>query len=188
MKRTTTPLFPVALAATFLAFGPTGHAQTAEAPAGECAASPSKIVDSVPCASFEARLYCESPGCGIESRMLLGPIDPENVADRSLALDKLAEPVVAMNVVANPVRDGRTIIFPIADPKPPSFVLFRTPATVHTTPDDEVRIRSMGAPGSGTVFIWRSLTDPGGGRVLWREMGASRWTLVLFVNDWRLLD
>lgn len=166
------PLFVLAALAAVA-----GQPATAEEPAS-CAASTTGFVSGTPCLGLGARVWFQCEGCGFEAAGLLGDIP----------LDNLAEPVVPMRVVANATREGRDIILQLTDPPARSLVLFQTPDTVHDTPDDEVRIRTRGAPGSGVALVWRSLTDPGGGRVLWREMGVNRWTLVFFAEDWRLLD
>lgn len=171
------------------AFAPAAIAQfpTTGHTGDPCYLSPTGFVSGAACFSLGGRMYSDCPGCGIESSMLLGPIHPDRIAARSLPLDKLAQPLIPTTVIVNAVRNGRSIELPIADPPKKSFLLLRTPGSTHDVVTDEVRIRTAGtAP--GVVYVWRSLVDAGGGRVLWRNMSPNRWYLIVFDGDWHLLN
>ena len=148
--------------ATLLLFAVPALAQS------ECATTPTGFVDGVPCFGFGGRMWKEFRGSGVESDMLIGPINPDNIADRSLPLEKLAEEVMPIQVIANATRTGRVLEFPIKTPSEIRLFLIRTPATRHDGLTSEVRIRTLGT--GTTVFMSQTLTGPARNTVTWDDM------------------
>ena len=151
-----------------------------------CAGSETGFVAGAPCFSLGGRMYAARPTDAVEAQLLDGPIKPENYGAGTIPLAALDAPMVPTVVVSDPVRDGRVINLGVRDPAPNSLVLFRTPASFPDDHAQEVRIRTAGA--GDVAAVVRSLTDAGGSPVKWRHLGANRWYLAFFVNDWRLLN
>ena len=177
----------LALGLSLAHLGAVSAAGEAAPPAAEpvsCADSATGFVDGTACYSFGGRAFAKCPGCGLESAALLGPIPPDKLADRSIPLLKLEDPVVPL-IYAPHTRRQRDVVVPSTAPakhaQPGTIIVFRSPPPSLGQPDTPVLlydgkrntpVRGTGAPGA----------------VTWGSIRAHRWYVAIFAGDaWLLL-